>query len=166
MVGLLRRFYWPIVINVYWLCTLWLLFKVSPISVDGSGPSVTFYWGNHPPTPTLAEYDRSVGARLPFLYPYWVAASVITFLGCGLTTWVVRLCWPKRSHLFLVSSATALVSLLLGGVISDVGIASHIWKGPTIYGGLSYLWPFLKILVPVSLLAGVLALVRDHLAMR
>lgn len=163
MIGFMRRFFWPVVIPAYWLCALWLLFKVSPISVDGSGPGATFYWGNNHPSPTLAEYDRSIGAHLPFLYPYWIAASIITFLGCGLTTWLVRLWRPRRSHLFLVSSATTLASLLLVGAMSDVGIACHIWMGPTMFGDLYSLVTFLKILVPVSLLSGILALARNRL---
>jgi hypothetical protein len=164
MVQFMRRFYWPVVIIAYWLCAVWLLFKVSPISVDGSGPCVTFYWGNDPPAPTLAEYDRSFGAHLPFLYPYWIAALIITFSGCGTTTWLVRLLKPRRSRLFLVSSATTLISLLLVLTISDVGIARHVWVGPTMYGEFSSWWPFLEELVPMSLLAGVIAFARDRLS--
>ena len=151
------------IFGVYWLSALWLLMKVSPISIDGSGPVVTFYWGSHPPTPTLAEYDRSVGARLPFLYPYWLAASIITFMGCGLTGWLVRLWKPRRSRVFPLSFTTTLVSLLLVGAISDVGISRHIWWGPTMYGGLPYLWQFLKVLLPMSFLAAILAHVRNRL---
>lgn len=165
MVGFRRRLYWPVVITAYWLCALWLLFLVSPVSVDGSGPGATFYWGTDPPAPTLAEYDRSLGARLPFLYPYWVAASIISIVGCGLTPWLVRLWRPRRSRLFLVSSATTLCSLLLVGAVSDVGTALHNWRGPAMFAGVSYLLPFLKVLVPMSLLAGLLALARDRLSM-
>ena len=164
MARFMRWLYWPVVITSFWLCALWVLFKASPISVDGSGPSATLYWGSHPPTPTLAEYDRSFGARLPFLCPYWIASSVITFLGCGTTTWLIRFLKPmRRRHLFLASSATTLVSLLMVGAISDLGNACHIWRGPTMYGALSYPWPLLEILLPMSLLAGVLAVARDRL---
>jgi hypothetical protein len=151
MVGFRRLFYWPVATTAYWFCALWLLFRVSPIYEDGFGPSASFYLGNSPTT-----YRQ-------LLYPYWIAASIITFVGCGLTTWLVRLWRPRRSRLFLVSSVMTLVSLLLVGAISDVGISRHIWRGPTMYGGLSYLWPFLKFLVPMSLFAGVLALARDRL---
>ena len=139
MLTSIRRFYWLVVIAAYWFCALWFLFRISPISVDGGGPSATFYWGNHPLSPTLAEYDGSTRLRLPFLYPCLCAASIITFFGCGLTTWLVRLGRPRRSHLFLVASAATLCLLLLVGGISDIGIACHIWRGPTMYRGISYL---------------------------
>jgi hypothetical protein len=70
---------------------------------------------------------------------------------------------PRRSRLFLVSSATTLFSLLLVGAISDAGTALRIWRGPMMYGAFSTVWPFLKVLAPMSLLAGVLALVGDRL---
>ena len=163
MVEFKRRFCWVALVTVYWLCALWLLFFVCPISVDGGGPTPTFYWGFHPPAPTLEEYDRSILTRLFFLYPYWVAASIITSLGCGLTIWITRLWSPRRPHLFLLSSAATLLSLLLVGAVSDLGIAVHLRRGPTMYGGIEYTLPFLEVMVPMSLLAGVLALARDRL---
>lgn len=152
MVGFKRLFYWLVAITSYWFCALWLLLRVFAISDDGYGPSASFYWRNHPPS----TYPR-------LLYSYWIAASIITLLGCGLTTWLTRIWKPRRSHLFLVSSATTLFSLLLIGAISDVGIAHNIWRGPSMYAGFSYLWPFLEVLVPISLLAGFLALARNRL---
>ena len=155
-----RRLYWAVAITVYWLCALWLLISVFPISFDGSGPTATFFWGSHPPTPTLADYDRNISIRLLFLYPYWFGASIVTILGGGLTTWLLRLGRPRRSLLFLVSSATTLFLFLMVGAISDAGIALHTWRGPTMYGGVSYVLPFLKVMVPMSLLAGILAVAR------
>jgi hypothetical protein len=163
MVKFTRRFYWVALVTVYWFCALWLLFFVSPISVDGGGPTPTFYWGFHRPAPTLEEYHRSILTRLLFLYPYWVGASIITSLGCGLTTWIVRLWSPRRPPLFLLSSAATLLSLLLVGAVSDLGNAVHLWRGPAMYGGIEYTLPFLEEMVPMSLLAGVLALARDRL---
>jgi hypothetical protein len=167
MLALVRRFYWPLAISTYWLCALWFLFWVSPISVDGSGPVPTLSWGGYPPNylaPTLAEYDRSTDIRLQFLYPYWIAASIVTFLGCGPTTWLLRARRQWRSHLFLISSATTLFSLLLVGMISDLGIARHIWSGPTMYEDLAHARPFLAIMIPMSLLAGFVSLARSHLS--
>ena len=163
MLGFGRRFGWLAVVAAYWCCALWLLFRASPISVDGGGPTPTFYWGNHPPTPTLQEYDRNIGIRLQFLCPYLCAACIITFAGCVLTPWLVRLWRPRRSYIVLAASAATLLSLLLVGAVSDVGIALHLWQSATMYGGLSYAWPFLKVMVPMSLLAGVLAFVRSSL---
>jgi hypothetical protein len=162
MARLRPLFYWMTAISAYWLFALWLLVLVSPVSVDGSGPTVTFFSGIHPPTPTLQEYRQSIGTRLQFLYPYWIAASLITLLGCGLTPWLLRRWRPKPSHVFLVSSAFTLFSLLTAGAISDVGIALHIWRGPTMYGGISYVMPFLKFMVPMSLFAGLLAFTRNR----
>jgi hypothetical protein len=163
MVGFERRFCWTVLVIAYWFCALGIIYDVSPISEDGSGPTPTFYWGNHRPEPSVAEYYGNVGTRLQFLYPYWVAASLITFLFCGPTTWVVRLWKPMRSRLFLVTSAVALFWLLLAAAVSDLGIAFHVWRGPVMYEDVSYALPFLKIMVPISLFAGVLALARDRL---
>ena len=121
MVGFRRRFYWIVAITAYRLCALSLLVREVPIYDDGYGLSASLFWGNHPPS----TYPQ-------VLYPYLFAASIITFLGCGLTTWLVWLWRPRLSRLFLVSSATTLFSLLLVGAISDVGTVRHLWRGPTI----------------------------------
>ena len=152
MVGFRRRFYWLVAITAYWLCALSLLVREVPIYDDGYGLSASLFWGNHPPS----TYPQ-------VLYPYLFAASIITFLGCGLTTWLVRLWRPRLSLLFLVSSATTLFSLLLVGAISDVGTVRHLWRGPTMCGGVSSVWAFLKVVVPMSVFAGILELARDSL---
>src|SRR5262245_26232195 len=121
MVTFWRWFNRLTIIAGYWLCALWVIFKVSPISVDNLGPSATFYWGCYPPSPTLREYEASIASRLPFLYPYWGAATIITFCGCGLAPLLVRLWKPARSHLFLTSPAVTLASLLLVLTLSDIG---------------------------------------------
>lgn len=164
--GFGRRFCLSAVIVVYWCCALWLLFGASPISFDGAGPSATFYWGNHDPTPTLREYDNNIGIRLQFLFPYLCAASIITFAGCVVTPGLLRLRRPRRSYIVLAASAATLLSLLMVGAVSDIGIALHLWRSATMYRGLSYAWPFLKVMVPMSLLAGVLARARDLLGPR
>jgi hypothetical protein len=65
--------------------------------------------------------------------------------------------------LFLLSSTTTLLSILLVGAVSDVGTAVHLWRAPAMYGGFEYALPFLEEIVPMSLLAGILALARDRL---
>jgi len=162
MAGSRRVFFWIVVIAAYWFCARWFLFYAAPILVDGGGPDATFRWGN-PLSPTLAEWDGDVRTQILLLYPYWIATSIITFLGCVLTPWLVR-CWrPKRSRLFLASAAVTFVSLLLVEAISDAGTALHVWRGPTMYSEIGTVLAFLKVMVPMSLLAGVLALVRDRL---
>jgi hypothetical protein len=162
MVGFRRLLFWLVVIAAYWFCARWILFYEFPIYVDGSGPSATFYWGHHL-TPTLADWDGDERTRLLILYPYLLATSIITFLGCGLTTWLVRLWRPRRSRLFLVSSVTALIMLLLAEAMSDAATALHLWRGPTMYSGIEMVLAFLGVMVPMSLLAGMLALARDRL---
>ncbi len=160
----LRRFYWPVAITAYWLCALWVLFWVTPVSIAGSGPSLTLYWGGYPPhhpSPTLAEYDRNTNIRFKFLYPYLIIATILTFLGCGFAIWFARPGSPGHSHLFLVSCAATLFSLLLLSALSDVGVALHIWWGPMMYTDKYHALPFLKIIVPMSLFAGLLALGRS-----
>jgi hypothetical protein len=151
--GVFRRWsFWVAAITIYWFCARWLLHRVSPIYDDGYGLSASFFWGSHPPQ----NYPE-------LLYPYWVATSIITFVGCGLTPWLVRYWRPRHSRLFLVSSATALLLLLLAGAISDAGTALHFWRGPAMYEGIYSILPFLKILAPMSLLSGILLLARDRL---
>jgi hypothetical protein len=166
MFVLRRSLYWLAGVPLYWLSSLWLLFRVSPISVDNFGPSATFYWGKWGadyPTPTLIEYEQNLGARLPFLYPYWTAAFIITFVGCVLTPWLLRAWIPRQGKLFLKASIITLVILLLLGGLSDLGIAHHFWIGPLMYENFTYLWPFLKEIVPMSLCAGGLLVIRDRL---
>jgi hypothetical protein len=162
MVGFRRLFFWLVVIAAYWFCARWFLFHAFPIYVDLGGPSATFYWGHHF-APTLAAWDGDERTRLLILYPYLLATSMITFLGCGLTTWLVRLWRPRRSRLFLFSSATALISLLLVEAMSDAATALHLWRGPTMYSGIEMALAFLEVMVPMSLLAGMLAVARDRL---
>jgi len=162
MAGFRRVLFWLVVIICYWYCARWLLFRAFPIYVDGGGPSSTLYWGHHR-TPSLAEWDGSVRTQMLLLYPYWIAASIITFLGCGLTTWLVRRWRLGRSRLFLVSSAATLASLLLVEAISDAGSALHIWRGPAMYLGIEMALAFLEVMVPMSLLSGILALALERL---
>ena len=140
----------------YWTCALWLLFVVSPVSVDGGGPDATFYWGSHPPTPSLAEYDATIGSRLPFLYPYWIAASAITF-AVALTFYLMRRSGLLLRQVFLRSSAVTCVALLALGALSDIGTSCRFWRGPVFYGAVSEPLPLFKIVAPLSLLAGLLA---------
>jgi hypothetical protein len=66
-------------------------------------------------------------------------------------------------RLFFAASSACLVLLLSVGAISDVGTAYGVWRGPSMYAGVSYMFEALKLLIPTSLLAGILALVKDRL---
>ena len=161
-----HRVYWLSVIIAYWLCGLWLLFRISPISVDGSGPTPTWYWESptvRPPAPTLFEYEQNRSVRLQFLYPYWGATSIVTICACLIVPGLVRWWRPRRSRLFLASAATTLGLLLLAAAISDIGNVLRLWRGPSVYAGVSYFWPFFKFAGPMSLLAGIAARIRNSM---
>ena len=158
-----QQLYWPTAAIVYWLCALWLLISISPISFDGAGPTATFYQGSHRLNPTLTEYGDSRNIRLQFLYSYWLAASIITLIGLGSASLLLRLLKPSPlSRLFIASASATLLSLLGVAGICDIAVARRVWSGPTMYAGFSHSLPFLEIIVPMSLLAGLLALVGDR----
>jgi hypothetical protein len=154
--------FWIVSVVIFWFCALWLLFRLSPISFDGSGPMPTFYWGLFP-SPTLAEYARSRSIRLLFLYPYWVAASMTTFFGCGLAASLVQMWRRARARPFLYSAAMTLLSLFVIATVSDMGVAYGVWRGPVMIwwkGSMalrSALVLLFKVLLPMSLLSGFVA---------
>jgi hypothetical protein len=153
-----------VVIPVYWLCAFWLLIAVFRITADGSGPSPSFYWGHHPPAPTLSEYHQNLDIRLRFLYPYWIAATIITVLACGAVGQVGRALRRSGSWLFLGSFAVCLALLLLAQGISDVGTSLHFWRASMMYMSLSSVLWGLKVFVPLALLAGIIAVVRGSMS--
>jgi len=155
MIRCSRVLYWVAASATSWLCSVWLLFRVAPIYDDGYGPSPSFYWGRHAPR-----------SYVELLCPYWIAASVITLSCCVFSPWIVRVWKPRHSYLFLVSSTASMVALILVGAVSDFGVAHNVWIGPTMYAGATHMWPFLKIVVPMSLFAGILAVVRSRLGTR
>jgi hypothetical protein len=104
----------------------------------------------------LAEWESNDRA-LPDLVPILVVASAITVVGYGLTTWLVWLWKPRRSRVFAASAATALLLLLL----AEISTGLHIWHAPFIWYNL--VQTFLRVVVPMALLAGVLALARNRL---
>jgi len=158
---------WFVAVPLYWWCALRLLFWLSPVMWDGSGPSATFYWsyGEKPsPSPTAQEYDQNLGIRREFLYPYWVGASIITFVGCCLTPWTIRPRGARSSRPILVAATMTLFLLLMVGALSDLGTAFHIWTGPRIYNDTrALLFVLFKVMLPMSLLAGVLTLTARRL---
>jgi len=162
MVKLLRRYYWVILTPAYWLFSVWLLGRVFRISVDGSGPSATFFWGNRVPAPTLAEYQQSLGVKLHFLSPYLVAGAIVTVVGCGLSSKVATFLHPKDSRLFLTSLAVCFFCLLGVAGLSDIGTVLRLWRGPMMYGTVSSFAMILEVAVPLSVLAGLLIFARRH----
>jgi hypothetical protein len=149
------------VVVAFWYFARWLLFTSFPVYVDGAGPIPSFYWGHRPPAPTLAEWNTNFHAQARVLCSYWIAASVITLLGC-VAAWLVRHWLTRPLQLFVATSTATLISLLLVEALSAVGNAAHIWRGPTMYSDIHMAFIFLKLLIPVSLFAGTLALARSH----
>jgi len=164
MLRLKVLFYWSVIATGYFFCSLWILFRTCPISIDGSGAVATFYWGSHLPTATLNEFLADAHIERRFLYPYWMAAALITFLGCGLTTWLVRFIRQQwHSRLLLLSAITNLLLLLLAGAVCDSGTAAGLWSGGRIYPPFYYPFPFIQVVIFTSLLSGVVAWVQDRL---
>jgi hypothetical protein len=150
MIGLRRALFGLVVTAAYWYCALRLLFRAFPIFVDGSGTEVSFYWG----------------AREPSAYPeigyaYFVAASIFTLLGCG-TVWLVRIRRRGLLQTFLVSWAITFFVFCSAVAVSDAGTKYHIWRGPTALGTARFYQAFLAVIVPLSLVAGLLALARNR----
>lgn len=158
----LQRTYWLIVVPLYFLFAFLLLTMVSPISVDGGGPSPTFYWGARAPHPTLTEYRRDRSIRMRFLSPYFLAAFVLTGLGCGLSMPVYRSLKSKTSFPWIGSFLTILAFILAASLASDLGTILTLWKGPILVSSFASIASTLKVAVPMSAVAAFLAAVRPH----
>jgi hypothetical protein len=153
-----RYLYWLIAILIYWLSSRYLLYRTFRIFVDDGGAMPTFYWvgwGKGFPMPSLSQWNGDPHYRLMLLYPYWIGATVITLVGCGLTTFVLRR-WTSRARSFWRSTALTLIALLVIGAISDTGTVLHVWSGPRMYNQIHSTLVFLKIIIPMSILAGLL----------
>jgi len=141
-----------VAILAYWSCAIYFLDRAFPVFEDGYGTMVSFYWGTRQP-----------GAYPEIGYAYFVAASIFVLLGCG-TLWLVGLRHRGPLRTFLASWAATLFVFCFAVAVSDAGTKYHIWTGPTA------LWTdrtpasyprFLAVIVPLSLVAGLLALARD-----
>jgi hypothetical protein len=88
---------------------------------------------------------------------------VITVVGCGLPVWLGHARGRSYSSLALRASATTLVPLLISGAVSDLGIAFGLRRGPRMYDVFYNLVAFLSVFLPMSLLAGLLAILRAKL---
>ncbi len=149
-------------VAIYWYFARRLLYYALPVFVDGSGTMVSFYWGAHEPR----AYPE-IG------YSYLVAASILTLLGCA-TVWFV---WRRRGgrvQAFLLSSAATFAVYSAAVAASDVGTKYHIWIGPTAFGWggptgfgrAQFYQPFLAVIIPLSLIAGLLALALSQATQR
>jgi len=90
-----RTLCWVLAVPIYWLCVLRFLTWAAPVIFDGSGPSPSFFWRHNLPHSNVVQYEQSFYIPMQYQLPYWIAASIITFLGCGVTTWLVKWKMPK-----------------------------------------------------------------------
>jgi len=79
MATMKRVTFWLVTSVLYWYGAYSLVGWLSPVLLDGSGPSATFYWGKAP-NPTLSAYLTDEALRFKFLLPYLIAATVLTVL--------------------------------------------------------------------------------------
>lgn len=137
--------YWIAMVPVYWYCAFRLLEHMSPVSIDGGGPTATFWWGEHPPTPTLTEDRQDTRFPRQFACPYCVAAAIVTALGY-LAACLRRSGWMALS-LFLLAAA-----------ISDCGDVLRLWHGTRLLFDVYSFWVLLiEFMIPMSLLTWLLA---------
>ena len=165
MVNFLRRYYWLLVSPLYWYVAFWIVGYVSPIYVDGDGPMPTFYWCRSCrtfPAPTLREYNEQPNLKRALFFPYWIGAAIITLVGCGMPGSLRQFSWRRRSP-FLVTFAATMLTLMGAAAVSDAGTRSRLWHGPTFYHPFTSVPALLKIIVPVSLFAGLLAMLQKWL---
>lgn len=163
---MIRRWYWLywfVTVPIYWLCALCLLTWVAPVLFDGGGPTPSFFWSHNLPHPNLMEYEQSFKIRMQYQIPYWIAASILTLLGCCVTTCLAKWKLPKHPRL-LPSSFAAQLLFLVAAVICDVATSHRAWMGPLFFGSLNNLFVLLKVTIPMSLLAGILQDARRRVA--
>ena len=124
-----RALAWLLLVMTFWYCSLRVFEKACLISVDDGGPTTSFYWGEHSPMPTLGQYQDDESYWFRFMVPYWIAAAIVTLLGCAAAVYSVR---RLRSPVAGSIGVTVLL-LLVAAAISDGGGAAGLWHGPRFY---------------------------------
>ena len=158
-----RGLYWTLIVPLYWALVVHVLRDASPVFVDGCGPMPSFYWGRHTPFPKFHEYyENRANLDLVFSIPYYVAGLVVTVLGCGIGPQIAKGVTKGVRLRFVISSAAALIMLLVLAVISDVGGLLDWWIGPRFLLMRSFsaydVLVLAKTFLPASLLSGFVAL--------
>jgi len=141
----MRWLYWLAVIPAYWYCAFRLLEHMSPAFIDGGGAVAGFYWGGHWPTANLPELNQNRCLPNRFMYPYWIAAALVTVLGwCA-----ARLQRPARTMLAL---------LLVVAAASDAGDAFRLWRSARfLLDTRSVIVLLFEFMIPMALLTWLLA---------
>ena len=155
---------WPLTF-VYLIIIVQALRTASPVFIDGGGPSASFAWGMMP-SPDLREYygHRRYYDSI-YLLPYLGAAALAWAVGCMAVPFVVEHSRLLRAHRFIGTTAISLFVLMLIAACSDIGSILGLWSAPLffLHGnlGLPECITLAKVFLPASLLAGVVALVRQ-----
>jgi hypothetical protein len=69
--------YWALITPLFVVAVYSILRMTIPVTWDGGGPMPDFYWGEHPPAPTISEYyyKNQSWYESKFRRPYWIAAD-------------------------------------------------------------------------------------------
>ena len=149
--------YWCFIVPLYWATVVTVLRSASPVFMDGSGPSPTFYWGKHPPTPGLLEYyNNRTHFDSVFSLPYYAAGLIITIVGCGIGPRIGKGLTERAWRRFAITLGATLTMLLVVAAISDLGGRRGWWYGPRILGAY-YGYPDVLVLPKVLLLPSILS---------
>lgn len=153
------KLYWLWLSPLYWYVAYQLLYHVSPISFDGSGPTASLYWSNDIPAPTLREYDTNRALRLQFLIPYFVAATVLTLQSCGMAAFLLGERQPKVRRVPLASAGISFLMMMASAASSDAGSRMGFWHAPLMFVDVLSVLTVLEVIMPLSCLAAIFALV-------
>ena len=137
MITLKRLLFECSAIAAYWIFAFSQFVQMFRPAVSDFGElSMDFDWGSGPHT---------VGT---VLHTYYVAASIMTVLGCGLTPLLVWYWKPKASRIFWISTAVSFVSLALVAAIVGIGNTHEIWRGPPVSKLIQNLLPCMHFALP------------------
>lgn len=90
-----------------------------PISEDGGGPVATFFCPNCP-TPTAGEFHARYSEFIwAFVTPYFIAAFLLTLLGCGLA--------PRLAKGWVCVAAASWGLIWLLAVVVEAGTRAGVW---------------------------------------
>ena len=96
------------------------LWYLCPYQEDGGGPMATFFCAKCP-SPTGGEFrDHYWELIWPFAIPYFVAACLLTVLGCGVA--------PRFGQGALRTGAVSWLLIVLLAVVVDVGSRTGLWN--------------------------------------
>lgn len=154
----MRKLYWFLVVPLYCYAAFHFLWSWGPPFGDGEGIQATFHWGRNLPSASWRDYYGDWHVRFRFVVQYWVAATIITLLGCGVTGSVVRRFALLSSHPFTASAGVALLLMVLAPAVSDSGRAWGLFQTGYFCCSVDTIRLLLFVALPMSVLSGFIAL--------